>query len=759
MDKVYEPNKVEPEILAFWQQNKYFNKTKTDSGLKYVTVSPPPNVTGVIHVGHALNNTIQDILVRAKRMEGYEVSWLPGLDHASIATEFVVERHLTKEGRNKRQMTRAQFLEEVHKWVDTHKGIIVSQLQRMGCSCDWDRLRFTMDPDHSALVRETFVRLYERGLIYKGNYLTNHCGKCGTALADDEVTTETVPGSLYHVRYLVEGTNPPEYLVVATTRPETIFGDTAVAVHPDDPRYTHLHGARCVVPIGGRSVPIVTDPSISRDFGTGAMKVTPAHDKADFQLGRTHGLETINLVDRENRLLSDFQTQGSDSFVGVLHTLVPAVVKFLERNGSLERTEPYDTLRKGCYRCGSPIENVISEQWYVRMKPLAEKIRDLDGLRFFPEHQRTVYLNWLDNITDWCISRQKVYSHEIPVWYCLGSDCGHVNVSVTDVVTCGRCGGTALRKDPDVLDTWFSSWLWCVPTGPLDVIVTGSDILFFWITRMIMASVELKAEIPFRDILLHGIVRDKKGKKMAKTVGNVIDPLEVINKYGTDALRFSLMFTAPAGRDLRIDLQVFQIGRSLATKLWNAGRFLLMKADAVVPAVPSPSMVSLNEEILGKVPLTRGKVRRHLEEYDLHGYSRTMYSFLWDDFCGHYLERTKTDHSETCYRVLCSVYLSILKLFHPIIPFITERIYQELKGSGKVTYNFHQSIMTDSPFDVSAGASAGTSAGVCAGESAGTSSGACAGACAGESAGAGVGTSAGVWAGGSAGACAGESAD
>lgn len=692
MNKLYEFDKVESEILKFWNDNNYFNHLNKDSDNKYSLIMPPPNRTGKLHMGHALNNTLQDILVRRKRMEGYDIMWIPGTDHAGIATQNMVAKKLP----NYRSLSREDFLKEIWKWTDEHGDIIINQLKMLGISCNWDKMRFTLDDDYITLVKKTFVELYKRNLIYRGDYITNWCCKCQTVISDEEVNTDKKDGYMYYIKYFLE--NSEEFIVIATTRPETLFGDSAVGCSTSDERYKQYTNKKCVVPIVNRIVPIIFDHTISKDFGTGAMKITPAHDKADFVLGMRHKLESINVIDKFGKILPEFNLTGN------ITNLRPQVVKMLEELNLLVKKDPYVCTEKSCYRCNGEIHNIVSLQWYIKMESMAEKIKDVN-CNFYPEFQKNTYTTWLNNITDWCISRQIIWGHQIPVSYC--QDCTHVNVSDSDITKCDVCSSANLKKETDVLDTWFSSWLWAfgVFNGkdnsenykkyfPLDVVVSGSDILFFWITKMIMASVELQNVVPFGDILLHGLIRDKDGIKMSKSIGNVIDPLDVIKQYGTDSLRFGLLFISSTDKDVKLDIKIIQNGKALTTKLWNAARFIIMKSSNVDA---NNNIVNEYDTIFtSELNSVIDKVNVLMTTYEFNGYSRCVYSFFWDNFCSTYLEKTKNDLSASTFKTLYESYITILKLFHPIMPFITEKIYQELKSVSNIKYEFKQSIMIDS---------------------------------------------------------------
>lgn len=707
MDKVYESQTVESEILEFWTKNNYFNDHNHHKTKRFSLVLPPPNVTGRLHCGHALNNTLQDIIVRIKRMEGYDIMWVPGIDHAGIATQSVVEKKLAKEAKNKKNMSSEEFMKEIWDWTNQHKNIIINQIKQLGASCNWDCLKFTLDNNFVTLVRETFVELYQRGLIYRGKYVTNWCSKCQTVISDEEVNVSKQAGHMYYVKYNVFVENSlvkPDYIVIATTRPETLFGDTAIGVNSSDERYKSYHNKNVLVPIVNRVIPIITDHTIDKEFGSGALKITPAHDKIDFQLGQKHKLDIISIIDRYNKLLPEFQTENIN---GNINTIRNRILEILSGNNLLVKIEPYECTIKKCYRCDSLIENVVSDQWYVKMQPLADRIQEQNkdnNMNFYPEYQKNIYNNWLNNISDWCISRQIVWGHKIPAGYC---ECSHITVSNDPITHCESCKNPNITHDNDVLDTWFSSWLWSFGVFnkdddlkkyfPLDVIVTGSDILFFWITKMIMSSQEFRNTNPFKDIILHGLIRDKTGTKMSKSLGNVIDPLEVMKTYGTDALRFSLIFAGSTDKDIKMDIESVKIGKGLATKLWNAARFIINKFEynkTLQALKPSDQQIESNKEINHQTQLINNQINNFMNHYDFHQYARTIYTFFWDQFCSIYLEKSKNDESIESYNVLCNTFIKILIMFHPIMPFITEKIYQNMKPIA-VKYDFKQSIMID----------------------------------------------------------------
>jgi valyl-tRNA synthetase len=716
----YDPRRTEAELYRRWESAGYFTADPARAGHAgrepYVIVIPPPNVTAMLHMGHGLNNTLQDVLVRWRRMQGREALWLPGTDHAGIATQNVVERQLAEEGLTRDDLGREAFVERVWAWVDETGSTILSQLRAIGASCDWSRTRFTLDPELSRAVREVFVQLHEKGLIYRGNYIINWCPRCLTALSDEEAEPETTQGHLWHLRYPVAGAaaaalprlpDGRPYLVVATTRPETMLGDTAVAVHPADERYRALVGLEVELPLAGRRIPVVADEFVDPAFGSGAVKVTPAHDPNDFELGRRHGLPAPGIMTPDARLggAAPEAFHGLDRFAGRA-----AVVAALEAEGLVERIEDHEHAVPHCYRCHTVVEPRLSEQWFVRMRPLAEPALAAarDGrVRFTPEHWTRVYEHWLENIRDWCISRQLWWGHRIPVWYCRGTGCGETIVAREDPTACPRCGGAALEQDPDVLDTWFSSWLWPFSTlgwpeetaelrafYPTHTLVTAPEILFFWVARMIMAGLEFRGEVPFRDVYLHGTVRDHLGRKMSKSLGNGIDPLEVVELYGADALRYTIVSGAGVGADLFLNYedleQTFAPGRNFANKLWNAGRFALLNLEregAVQGVAAVEAELELADRwILSRLSHTIGAVTRQLESYRLHEAAETVYHFFWGELADWYLELVKgrlygdaTEASRAAaVATLVEALDGVLRLLHPVMPFISEELWQRL---------------------------------------------------------------------------------
>ena len=700
LSKGYDFSIVEEKWLQHWQQHDCFTARMEEGRPAFSIVIPPPNVTGVLHVGHALNNTLQDILTRYHRMCGANTLWLPGTDHAGIATQNVVERQLATEGRTRHDLGREAFIDRVWEWRVEKGGTIINQLKKLGSSCDWGRERFTMDEGLSKAVREVFVRLYKEGLIYKGDYIVNWCPRCHTALADDEVEHEDKKGKLYHIRYpYADGSG---YVVVATTRPETMLGDTGVAVHPDDERYRQLVDVGIRLPLMDRIIPVVFDHHVQMDFGTGALKVTPSHDRDDYEIGKRHGLALCKVMD-DKGVMNDAagKYQGLDRFA-----CRKQVVADLEELGLLEKIEDYDHAVGQCYRCKTVIEPTTSMQWFVSVRPLADKavaaVRE-ERIRIYPKTWYNTFYGWMDNIRDWCISRQIWWGHRIPAWTC--SDCGELIVESVDPVSCPQCASVNLEQEQDVLDTWFSSALWPFSTMgwpeqtrelavfyPTSILITSFDILFFWVARMMMMGLHFMDEVPFRDVYLHALVRDKHGKKMSKSTGNVIDPLEVMGKFGTDAMRFTLTAFAAQGREIRLDEDRIEGYRFFINKIWNAARFALMHVSDCDPAVrevcEKPQELSLvHRWILSRTATTIAEVRDGLDGYHFNDVASANYQFVWHEFCDWYLEWIKADlfskdekAKNDARGVLLMVLETVLKLMHPITPFVTEEIWSVLPG-------------------------------------------------------------------------------
>lgn len=697
LPSVYDPKDVEGKWYEFWKSHNYFAPDDDDSKKAFSIVMPPPNVTGQLHLGHALDNTLQDILSRWRRMQGYRTLWLPGTDHAGIATQARVEEALAQEGLSRHDLGREKFLERVWEWKHLYGSRITQQLSLMGSSCDWSRERFTMDEGCSQAVREVFVNLYDKGLIYQGNYIINWCPKCQTAISDIEVEHEDSDGHLWHIKYPIEGTD--EFLVVATTRPETMLGDTGVAVHPEDERYRHLIGKSVVLPLVGRKIPVFADEYVDREFGTGAVKVTPAHDPNDFEMGMRHKLEQIAVMNLDGTM-----NEAAGSYAGLeRYACRKQIVNDLENEGSLITIEEHRHAVGHCQRCDTVIEPLISKQWFVKMKPLAEPAikKVMDGeIRFVPERFTKTYISWMENIRDWCISRQLWWGHRIPVWYC--QECGEVICSKDDPTSCPACSSTQIQQDEDVLDTWFSSALWPFSTlgwpqetmdmanfYPTSVLVTGRDIIFFWVARMIFSGIEHTGQVPFHEVNIHGLILDSQGRKMSKSLGNGIDPIEVIEKYGADTLRFSMITGVTPGNDVRFHWDKVENTRNFANKIWNASRFVLMNLEGYEEIEIREDELSLADRwILSRLNLKAEETTRLLESYDLGEAAKGLYEFIWDEFCDWYIELAKPRLSKpsnpreklVAQNVIREVHVAILRLLHPFMPFITEEIYQSLPG-------------------------------------------------------------------------------
>ena len=692
--KAYEPQEVEGRIYDFWMQGGYFHAEVDPKKKPYTIVIPPPNITGQLHMGHAWDETLQDILIRWKRMQGYSALWLPGTDHASIATEAKIVEAMREEGLSKEDLGREGFLERAWAWKDKFGGRILEQLKLLGSSCDWDRLRFTMDEGCSKAVRHVFVKLYEEGLIYRGERIINWCPNCKTAISDAEVIFEEQQGSFWHLRYpLADGSG---YIQLATTRPETMLGDTAVAVHPEDERYKHLVGKNVILPLVNKEIPIVADEYVEMDFGTGVVKITPAHDPNDFEVGQRHNLPVINVMNEDGSI-----NENGGKYAGLSGMEArKQIVKDLEESGYLIKVEPLKHNVGTCQRCHTVVEPRVSTQWFVKMEPLAKPAIDVvkDGtIRFIPERLEKTYYNWMENIKDWCISRQLWWGHRIPAWYC--EDCGETIVSETDVDTCPKCGGKRIHQDEDTLDTWFSSALWPFSTlgwpdeteelkyfYPTDTLVTGYDIIFFWVARMIFSGCEHTGKPPFHTVFIHGLVRDDKGRKMSKSLGNGIDPLEMAEKYGADALRFNLITGNSPGNDTRFYTEKCEAMRNFANKIWNASRFVMMNLTIDKCELPAADALAPEDKwVLSKLNTLVKEVTENLDAYEIGVASAKVYDFLWDTYCDWYIELTKTrlqgedeDAKLVAQNVLCYVLTELLKLLHPFMPFITEEIYQAL---------------------------------------------------------------------------------
>ena len=698
MEKTYAPEKVEEKLYSTWMDKGYFRAEIDYTKKPFTIVIPPPNITGQLHMGHALDNTLQDILARWKRMSGYATLWLPGTDHASIATEVKIVEELAKEGKTKNDLGREEFLKRAWQWKEQYGGRIVDQLKRLGSSCDWSRERFTMDEGCSRAVTEVFVRLYEKGLIYRGDRIINWCIACKTALSDAEVEYSEKQGNLWHIKYPVKDSG--EFIIIATTRPETMLGDTAVAVHPEDERYKHLVGRTVILPLLNREIPVVADEYVDKEFGTGAVKITPAHDPNDFEVMLRHDLDSVRIMDDGG--VMNFNAgpyQGLDR-----HEARKKVVDDLKKQGLLIKVEDHIHNVGECYRCGTIVEPIISKQWFVKMEPLARKAIDVvrqGEIKFIPERFSKIYFNWMENIKDWCISRQLWWGHRIPAYYC--QECGHTMVCRERPSTCSKCSHSNIIQDPDVLDTWFSSALWPFSTlgwpddtedlryfYPTDVLVTGYDIIFFWVARMIFSGLEQMKEKPFSYVLVHGIVRDAQGRKMSKSLGNGIDPLEVIDKYGADALRYSLIIGNSPGNDMRFYWEKAEAGRNFANKIWNAARFVHMHiGDRSINKNLEEVTDIADQWILSRYNRIVKEVTNNLEKFELGIAFQKLYDFIWDEYCDWYIELVKPrlfsqdeDSKSTALFVLSYVLSNTLKLLHPFMPFITEEIWQHLPNEG-----------------------------------------------------------------------------
>lgn len=696
--KAYEPREVEDRIYDFWLQGGYFHAEVDPEKKPYTIVIPPPNITGQLHMGHALDETIQDILIRFKRMQGYSALWLPGTDHASIATEAKIVEAMKKEGLTKEDVGREGFLERAWDWKAKFGGRIVEQLKKLGSSCDWERERFTLDEGCSEAVKEVFVRLYEKGLIYRGERIINWCPHCKTSISDAEVEFDEHDGNFWHLRYpLTDGTGE---LRLATTRPETLLGDTAVAVHPDDERYKAYVGKTVTLPLVGREIPVVADEYVEMDFGTGVVKITPAHDPNDFEVGLRHNLPVINVMD-EGAVINE----NGGKYQGMTREEArKAIVKDLDEGGYLVKVEPIKHNVGSCYRCGTVVEPRVSKQWFVKMEPLAKPAIDVvrEGkIRLIPERMEKIYYNWMENIKDWCISRQLWWGHRIPAWYC--EDCGETIVAKETPEKCPKCGGSHLHQDEDTLDTWFSSALWPFSTlgwpektpelsyfYPTDTLVTGYDIIFFWVARMIFSGLEHMGDIPFKTVFFHGLVRDAQGRKMSKSLGNGIDPIEVIEKYGADALRFTLVTGNSPGNDMRFTEEKLESSRNFANKIWNAARFIHMNIDGFDVKNELPESLTLEDQwIVSALNTVTKEVTENLEKYELGIAVQKLYDFIWDQFCDWYIELAKTrlmakdETSVGARQVLVWTFTSILKLMHPFMPYITEEIWQTMPHEGE----------------------------------------------------------------------------
>ena len=712
LPKTYDPKSVEDKLYKFWVDSGFFHAEVNPDKKPYTIVIPPPNVTGQLHMGHAFDETLQDILIRTKRMQGYEALWMPGTDHAGIATQIKVEENLRKEeGLTRYDLGREEFLKRVWAWKDKFGSRIISQLKKLGTSCDWDRERFTMDEGCSKAVLKVFKYLYDKDLIYRGERIINWCPHCKTSISDAEVEYEDQEGSFWHLKYPIVGTD--EFLVLATTRPETMLGDTAVAVHPDDERYKHLHGKKVLLPLLNKEIPIVTDTYVDMEFGTGVVKITPAHDPNDFEVGQRHNLPIVKVLDETAHMTADCgKYAGMDRYEAR-----KAIVADLEAGGYLEKIEPHAHNVGTCYRCGTTIEPMVSKQWFVRMVPLAGPAIDAvrDGrIKFVPERFDKQYYHWMENTRDWCISRQLWWGHRIPAYYC--DACGEVHVSDEPMTTCPKCGGT-LRQDEDTLDTWFSSALWPFSTlgwpdktedldyfYPTNTLVTGYDIITFWVSRMIFSGLEYTGKVPFDTVLIHGLVRDAQGRKMSKSLGNGIDPLEIIAQYGADALRLTLVLGSTPGNDMRFSDEKIKASRNFANKLWNATRFVLMNLPEDFQAgLPTADKLDLSDKwILSTLNNLARTVTDNLDKFELGLAAQKVQDFIWEVYCDWYIEIAKVrlnstdpEEADNARKVLVYVLTQALKLLHPFMPFITEEIYRALPGTSETIMTEQWPVFTE----------------------------------------------------------------
>ncbi|MHC1694539.1 MAG: valine--tRNA ligase [Eubacteriales bacterium] len=698
LEKIYNPTAVEDRLYAEWSSRGYFTPKVDRTKKPFTIVMPPPNVTGKLHMGHALDNTFQDIIIRAKRMQGYSALWVPGTDHAGIATQIKVEQALREEkGLTRHDIGREEFLKLVWAWKEKYGGNIIAQLKKLGSSCDWTRLRFTMDENLSRAVRKTFVSLYNKGLIYRGLRIINWCPKCATALSDAEVEHKDKAGHFWHIKYPIK--DDSGYIIVATTRPETMLGDTAVAVHPEDERYSSLIGKSLVLPFMNREIPVIADEYVDREFGTGCVKITPCHDPNDYEMGLRHSLEMISVIDGDAKINENGGTyQGLDRYEARRR-----IIEDLDKLGLLVKVEDHSHAVGHCYRCGTVVEPLASKQWFVKMKPLAQPAIDIvktGEISYIPDRFSKIYINWMENIRDWCISRQLWWGHRIPAYYC--EDCGEVNVSETDLTSCPKCSSSKITQDEDVLDTWFSSALWPFSTlgwpdktedleyfYPTNVLVTAYDIIPFWVARMIFSGIECMGQRPFEYVFIHGLIRDGEGRKMSKSLGNGIDPIDMIEKYGADALRHSFATSNSPGNDMRFTEEKAEASRNFANKIWNAARFILMNLeteDFTLPETLQPE----DRWIISHYNNTVREVTQNLDKYELGVATSCLYDFIWDIFCDWYIELVKprlfdkgTQDCINAQRVLVWVFGGTLKLLHPIMPFITEEIWQSLPHEGE----------------------------------------------------------------------------
>jgi valyl-tRNA synthetase len=706
LEKIYEPQRFEPHWAQWWIDSGIYraDASKAIQGRIFSIVIPPPNVTGSLHIGHMLEHTVMDVAVRWHRMQGDTTLWLPGMDHAGIGTQMVVERQLAAEGLTRQQLGREEFERRVWQWKEQYGGRIQEQIRREGASVDWSRERFTMDAGLSRAVRETFVRLWEKGLIYRGEYMVNWCPRCQTAISDVETTHESIESFLWYIRYPVTGSD--EGLTVATTRPETMLGDTALAVHPDDERYKHLHGGKAMLPLMHREIPVITDPIVDPKFGTGVVKVTPAHDPNDFEIGKRHNLPFVKVIGEDARM-----TNAAGRYAGLdRFEARKRILAALEESGELVKTEPYTVNISKCHRCQTVIEPLVSTQWFVRMKPLAEKAMDAvksGRIRFVPDDREVVFFQWMENIRDWCISRQLWWGHRIPAWHC--RNCGQITVARTAPATCPRCHSTEVEQDPDVLDTWFSSALWPFSTlgwpdetedfktfYPTSLLITGFDILFFWVSRMIMLGLECTGDVPFREVHMHGLVRDAERRKISKSKGNVVDPLELMDRYGTDALRIALLISAAPGADIALKEDRMEAARAFANKLWNASRllFLNMERSGVTKWTPGTASSAISTEdawIRDRFNICAKAMNENLRVHRYHEAGQALWDFVWHEFCDWYLEVKKLRFWENSgqddhWTEALTIYECMLRLLHPFMPFITEELWRRLVAEETVEH-------------------------------------------------------------------------
>lgn len=695
LPKQYNSGAIEDKWYQHWESNSLFGATPDEQKKPFTIVIPPPNVTGILHMGHALNNTLQDILIRQKRMDGYETLWIPGTDHAGIATQNVVEKALAKEKLHREDVGREEFIKKVWDWKEQYGGTIVKQLRKLGNSCDWQRERFTLDDGLSKAVREVFVRLYEQGLIYRGRRLINWCARCHSALADDEVEHENLQGKLWHIKYPLKGGR--QQLVIATTRPETLLGDTAVAVHPDDKRYSKIVGSTIILPVVNREIPVIADEMVDPEFGTGCVKVTPAHDPNDYECGLRHNLEQITVIGSDGTMTEEAgKYAGLDRF-----RCRELLVEELEKEGLLEKVEDHAHAVGHCYRCHSVVEPYLSEQWFVRMKPLAQRAIEATtnkDVQFHPNRWEKVYLSWLENVRDWCISRQIWWGHRLPVWYC--DDCNAITVDRVDPEKCSKCESKNIRQDEDVLDTWFSSALWPFSTlgwpeetedlkffYPTSILITDRGIIYFWVARMVMMGLNFMNEVPFSNVYIHGTILDDQGRKMSKSLGNGIDPLEMIESYGADAIRYTLTALTTEGQDIKLSATRFEMGRNFINKLWNASRFVLMnlsEVDGGTHEITRDMLAFEDRWILSRLNKTISEINNCFASYKYSDIASQLREFAWHDVCDWYLEITKGrfreggDTAVTASRVLAFILDSMLRMLHPVVPFITEEIWSLL---------------------------------------------------------------------------------